>query len=202
MILSVDMAHAIHPNYASKHEKGHAPTMNEGLVIKTNSNQRCVPRPRSAAVPFHRPPHRPAPRHTSPISTSPPFPSASTNTAAAAATTAAAAATTTTTTTTTTAAAVAATWPCQDGQTMDRLLQEVLDMGGEGLILRRQSSVFRPGVSAARDMLKVKAFADAEALIIMPVEGRPQKGAVHVRCLNGEAAGRVLHHNSGFLPTM
>lgn len=40
MILSVDMAHAVHPNYASKHDKHHSPQMNSGLVIKTNVNQR------------------------------------------------------------------------------------------------------------------------------------------------------------------
>lgn len=39
-IFSVDQAHAIHPNYASKHEKQHAPKMNAGVVIKTNQNQR------------------------------------------------------------------------------------------------------------------------------------------------------------------
>ena len=39
-ILSVDQAHAVHPNYASKHEKGHMPKMNQGMVIKRNSNQR------------------------------------------------------------------------------------------------------------------------------------------------------------------
>ena len=39
-ILSVDMAHAVHPNYASKHEKGHSPKMNGGIVIKSNVNQR------------------------------------------------------------------------------------------------------------------------------------------------------------------
>lgn len=39
-ILSVDQAHAQHPNYASKHEKGHAPIMNHGMVIKRNNNQR------------------------------------------------------------------------------------------------------------------------------------------------------------------
>jgi len=39
-VLSTDMAHAIHPNYASKHEPKHAPKLNGGTVIKTNSNQR------------------------------------------------------------------------------------------------------------------------------------------------------------------
>jgi aspartyl aminopeptidase len=39
-ILSVDQAHAVHPNYAGKHEPQHAPMLNHGVVIKTNSNQR------------------------------------------------------------------------------------------------------------------------------------------------------------------
>lgn len=38
--LSIDQAHAVHPNYASKHEKQHAPVLNGGLVIKRNANQR------------------------------------------------------------------------------------------------------------------------------------------------------------------
>mgnify|MGYP000175354373 CR=1 FL=1 len=38
--LSIDQAHAVHPNYASKHEAQHAPKINAGLVIKTNQNQR------------------------------------------------------------------------------------------------------------------------------------------------------------------
>jgi aspartyl aminopeptidase len=34
------MGHALHPNYKSKHENQHKPTMNGGIVIKTNAKQR------------------------------------------------------------------------------------------------------------------------------------------------------------------
>lgn len=40
MLISVDNAHAIHPNFADKHDAEHGPKMNHGLVIKSNANQR------------------------------------------------------------------------------------------------------------------------------------------------------------------
>lgn len=39
-LISCDVSHAIHPNYASKHEENHTPRMNGGVVIKTNASQR------------------------------------------------------------------------------------------------------------------------------------------------------------------
>ena len=49
-VLSSDQAHAVHPNYASKHEKYHQPKMNQGMVIKRNSNQRYATTPMTGVL--------------------------------------------------------------------------------------------------------------------------------------------------------
>jgi aspartyl aminopeptidase len=40
IMISVDNAHAIHPNFADKHDAEHGPKLNHGPVIKSNANQR------------------------------------------------------------------------------------------------------------------------------------------------------------------
>ena len=50
MLISADNAHALHPNYAAKHDQLHAPLINQGAVIKVNNNQRYATNSETAAV--------------------------------------------------------------------------------------------------------------------------------------------------------
>jgi aspartyl aminopeptidase len=48
--VSADMAHAVHPNYASRHEPRHRPALNGGPVIKSNAQQRYATTSATAAM--------------------------------------------------------------------------------------------------------------------------------------------------------
>lgn len=50
MLISADNAHALHPNYASKHDLLHAPQINMGAVVKVNTNQRYATNSETTAV--------------------------------------------------------------------------------------------------------------------------------------------------------
>jgi aspartyl aminopeptidase len=50
MLISVDNAHGIHPNYADKHDANHGPVLNQGPVIKMNVNQRYASNSETSAA--------------------------------------------------------------------------------------------------------------------------------------------------------
>jgi aspartyl aminopeptidase len=48
--LSVDLAHALHPNFAEKHDAAHQPFLGEGVVLKNNAQMRYATDSQSAAA--------------------------------------------------------------------------------------------------------------------------------------------------------
>lgn len=52
LFISADNAHAVHPNFADRHDQGHLPRFNNGPVIKYNAGQRYATSSRSGA--FYR----------------------------------------------------------------------------------------------------------------------------------------------------
>lgn len=50
MLISVDNAHGIHPNFADRHDKNHGPMLNGGPVIKVNANQRYASNSETSGV--------------------------------------------------------------------------------------------------------------------------------------------------------
>lgn len=46
--ISIDLAHALHPNYAEKHDPNHQPILGQGIVLKSNAQQRYATSARSS----------------------------------------------------------------------------------------------------------------------------------------------------------
>ncbi len=53
MLISADMAHAIHPNYAERHEPEHSPVIGGGPVVKTHASQAYATDSTTAGVFMH-----------------------------------------------------------------------------------------------------------------------------------------------------
>ncbi len=49
-LISADNAHGVHPNFADRHDPRHRPVLNQGLVIKRNSDQRYATNSVSGAI--------------------------------------------------------------------------------------------------------------------------------------------------------
>lgn len=50
MMISIDNAHGIHPNYADLHDSQHGPILNQGPVIKVNANQRYATNSETSSI--------------------------------------------------------------------------------------------------------------------------------------------------------
>lgn len=53
LLVSADNAHAIHPNFPTKHDSNHTPFINKGVVIKINANQRYASSSKTTARFLH-----------------------------------------------------------------------------------------------------------------------------------------------------
>lgn len=77
--------------------------------------------------------------------------------------------------------------PVENSAELSRRLDEVVEQGGEGLIVRDPEGIYIPGRSAT--ILKVKRFEDAEATVVGHVPGsgrnRGRLGALRVRTPEG-----------------
>jgi DNA ligase-1 len=79
---------------------------------------------------------------------------------------------------------------------LQQALQEVLKLGGEGLMLHRSDSLYRPG--RHHDLLKLKPVADAEAVVLGYRPGKGKYLGLMGSVLVKDQQGQQFYIGSGF----
>jgi DNA ligase-1 len=83
-----------------------------------------------------------------------------------------------------------------DQAALQQALQSVLQLGGEGLMLHRADSHYRPG--RHQDLLKLKPFADAEAVVLSYRPGKGKYRGLMGSLLVKDQQGQQFYIGSGF----
>lgn len=87
-------------------------------------------------------------------------------------------------------------WKVDSTEELQQQLQDIVQQGGEGLMLRHKDAPYRGGRSD--DLIKLKPFEDAEAVVLGYKDGQGKfvgmLGSIRVRSL----AGKVFYIGSGF----
>ncbi|WP_227501766.1 DNA ligase [Marinobacter nitratireducens] len=86
--------------------------------------------------------------------------------------------------------------PVRDHESLMNQLEMVVDEGGEGLMLKRKASLYHGGRSD--DLLKVKPYQDAEALVVGYTPGEGKYSGMMGSLLVALPSGRQFRIGTGF----
>lgn len=86
--------------------------------------------------------------------------------------------------------------PVRDHESLMTQLQAVVAAGGEGLMLKRKASLYQSGRSD--DLLKVKPYQDAEAVVVGHTPGKGKHEGVMGSLLVALPSGRKFRIGTGF----
>lgn len=86
--------------------------------------------------------------------------------------------------------------PVRDHESLMNQLEMVVDEGGEGLMLKRKASIYHGGRSD--DLLKVKPYQDAEALVVGYTPGEGKYSGMMGSLLVALPSGRQFRIGTGF----
>ncbi|MGS0692029.1 DNA ligase [Shewanella sp. 30m-9] len=81
-------------------------------------------------------------------------------------------------------------------QTLDSELQSIIDGNGEGLMLHKKTALYKVGRS--KDIVKLKPFYDAEALVVAHTPGKGKFSGMLGALVVKNVQGKVFNLGSGF----